>query len=262
MTEDQRKLTPNASAFSVKRKVITDLLAKHTGYAILSHTWLQDSSEVTYQDAMDPVRLEEIKSGNREGYKKLERFCEIAQREYNLTLAWMDTICIDKSSSSELDESIRSMFNWYTFSAVCIVTLNQSIILADMETDRWFTRGWTLQELLAPRRIKFYNKYWEPMSTDENDKQINWVFQPERPRTVETMIQKVTGIDYSRLFYQPSTLVGKIAERMSWAAKRRTTRGEDIAYSLMGIFGVSISVAYGEGPERAFFRLLEAILSS
>ncbi|KJA15501.1 hypothetical protein HYPSUDRAFT_103069, partial [Hypholoma sublateritium FD-334 SS-4] len=181
------------------------------------------------------------------GYKKLEKFCEVACREYNATFAWMDTICIDKHSSSELDESIRSMFNWYMFSTVCIVILTETLSDADMENDRWFTQGWTLQELLVPRVIKFYNKDWVAMCDDENDKQIDWVFTPPNPPSpIERAIQRATG--------------GNISERMTWAAKWRTTCGEDITYSLMGIFGVSILIAYGEGPERAFFHLLEAIL--
>ncbi len=240
-----------------------ELISKHARYTILSHTWLQDGSEVTYQDFHDPVRFEAIRLARGEGYKKLEMFCDVSFREYSATFAWMDTICIDKHSSSELDESIRSMFNWYLFSTVCIVILTETTSDADMENDRWFTRGWTLQELLAPKVIKFYNKDWLAMSNNDNDKQVDWVFTPPNPPSpIERAIQRATGIDYSHLFYYTAKMSGNIAERMTWAAKRRTTRGEDIAYSLMGIFGVSISIAYGEGPERAFFRLLEAILSS
>jgi hypothetical protein len=118
-------------------------------YAILSHRWL-DEGEPTY---------EEMKAGTvaGPGREKLEGFCRKA-KEYNVEFAWSNTCCIDKSSSTELDESIRSMFLWYENSHICIVHLAQSETIEDITNDEWTKRGWTLQELLAPHKIKFFKQ--------------------------------------------------------------------------------------------------------
>jgi len=212
-------------------------------YAILSHRWL-DEGEPTY---------EEMKSGNASGpgYEKLMKFCEKA-RESNLEFAWSDTCCIDKSSSTELDESIRSMFRWYQNSEICIIHLAQSETIEDITEDEWVQRGWTLQELLAPEKIKLFDKHWRPMTSNGNDKSKS---KTEVMKTLE----KATGIPLDDLLkFHPGPL--RVDERMTWAARRKTTRGEDVAYSLMGIFDVSLQIAYGEGRDLAFCRLIEAIM--
>lgn len=136
-------------------------------YAILSHTWLRSAGgEVTYDgwhqgsfDLSDP------------GYRKLVNFCRVAAEDHGLTLGWMDTVCINKESSSELDESIRSMYKWYEKAKICITYLSETTTISDMAEDAWFTRGWTLQELLAPNRVKFYAKNWRVLRKDTvNDK--------------------------------------------------------------------------------------------
>ena len=214
-------------------------------YAVLSHRWLAEG-EPTY---------EEMKSGTASGpgYEKLKKFCEKA-REHNVEYAWSDTCCIDKSSSSELDESIRSMFRWYRNSDICIVHLAQSETIEDIVDDEWKERGWTLQELLAPYVIKFFNKHWMPMTGHVNDK------SGEETEVMKTL-QSATGIHpHALVFFRPGPV--KVDERMAWAARRKTTRTEDVAYSLMGIFDVSLQIAYGEGRDRAFCRLIEAIMQS
>ena len=127
-------------------------------YAILSHTWLS-KGEITYSDWADPIQAALIDTTSP-GYNKLTKSCEAAANQ-GLRLAWMDTVCINKESSSELDESIRSMFKWYQNAKVCIVYLAETESLVDLKRDKWFTRGWTLQELLAPEWINFYSKHWE-----------------------------------------------------------------------------------------------------
>ncbi|KAF9483339.1 hypothetical protein BDN70DRAFT_780683, partial [Pholiota conissans] len=213
-------------------------------YAILSHTWLLSSPEVTYDDWRNgDLDL------SREGYRKLVNFCRVAEADYRVNFGWMDTFCIDKSSSSELDESIRSMYKWYQRARICINYLADTISLTEMGNDRWFTRGWTLQELLGPDNFKFHKRDWTRFdgSGDYNDPHIPGI------------IQNATGIPPECMFYrEPAT----ISVRMQWAATRQVTRGEDAAYSLMGLFGVNMSIAYGEGAERAFFRLMTEILSS
>ncbi|KAH7922891.1 hypothetical protein BV22DRAFT_625835 [Leucogyrophana mollusca] len=209
-------------------------------YAILSHRWLEQ--ETSYQQAI---------SGGIRGDDKLERFCAVAG-SYGIEFAWADTCCIDKSSSAELDESIRSMFRWYENSEICIVHLAQTTVLDELVADEWWIRGWTLQEFLAPERIKFLNKDWKALTEADNDRAVNALLP---------LIEEASGIGHkhARVFSPVPTNVG---EKMAWAARRKTTRDEDVAYSLMGIFDVSLQIAYGEGKERAFVRLMEAIMRS
>jgi hypothetical protein len=216
-------------------------------YAILSHRWL-DSGEPTY---------EEMKAGtvSGPGYEKLKNFCRQA-RQYGVEFAWSDTCCIDKSSSTELDESIRSMFRWYRNSEICIVHLAKSTTIEDILFDEWTERGWTLQELLAPFNIKFFNKHWIPMTDDLNDK------RKEATTEILQILEKATGIPHREIYWQFAPGPFKVDERMAWAARRKTTRVEDVAYSLMGIFDVSLQIAYGEGGDRAFCRLIEAIMQA
>jgi hypothetical protein len=218
----------------------------HVKYAILSHRWL-DEGEPTYE-AMENCKA------TGPGYEKLKSFCNHA-RHYGMEFAWSDTCCIDKSSSTELDESIRSMFRWYRNSTVCIVYLGQSEKVNDILHDEWTTRGWTLQELLAPYRIKFFNKYWVPLVGGEND--IKWE-ETELSKTLE----RATGVPHDALRRKFKPSPSKVDERMTWAARRKTTRAEDVAYSLMGVFDVSLQIAYGEGGDRAFCRLIEVIMQA
>ncbi|KIJ66575.1 hypothetical protein HYDPIDRAFT_26910 [Hydnomerulius pinastri MD-312] len=219
------------------------LLLKHAKYAILSHTWVND--EMSYQD------MKERRGLGSAGYKKIETFCTIAFEKHLVDLAWVDSVCINKESSSELDESIRSMFRWYHQAHICIIRLSTATSLEQIAGDRWLTRGWTLQELLAPIRAKIYGANWVPLTPGLNDKELGSPILEE--------ITKATGISGRAqvVFYSSNY---SLDEKMGWAAKRSTTRGEDRAYSLMGLLGVSFPTAYGEGDERAFFRLMEAII--
>ncbi|EIW77487.1 HET-domain-containing protein, partial [Coniophora puteana RWD-64-598 SS2] len=226
------------------------LVASVVRYAILSHRW--GSEEPTYDDLINRHNGNLRRSSEGAGHAKLKRFCrEAGSRDY--VFAWSDTCCINKSSSAELDESIRSMFKWYQNSDICIVHLSQTTSKNDLCHDEWFFRGWTLQELLAPRRIKFFNSRWKELTSDENDKDIT--------SPLLHSISEVTGIPYFNIAAF-SPLPYAIDTRMTWASKRVTTRAEDAAYSLMGIFGVSFQIAYGEGADRAFSRLIEAIMLS
>lgn len=230
-----------------EQAVVTVLIERHSRYAILSHTWIQERpGEVTYSDW-------QYRKGDA-GFRKLAKFCKVAAQNHNVTLGWMDTICINKVSSSELDESIRSMYKWYNNSYLCITYLADTKTIANMREDKWFTRGWTLQELLASRQIKFYDKDWNPLTSRENDK---------HSKEIKTEIKIITTITSSELSrFHRSVHNVEISRKMQWAASRKVTKEEDAAYSLLGIFGVSIPIAYGEGSQRAFFRLVEAILAS
>lgn len=185
------------------------------------------------------------------GVRKLLEFCRVAATDYECSYAWSDTCCIDKQSSAELEEAIRSMYRWYRDSEICVIYLGASSLLDDLRGDPWFKRGWTLQELLAPTRIKLYGKDWTLINSSRathNDKEDEFI-----RRTIE----EATGIpgDDIRLFH-PSC--DRVPEKMTWMAPRKTTRVEDIAYSLIGIFDITMPISYGEGAW-AFHRLMEVI---
>ncbi|KAH9208516.1 hypothetical protein DL95DRAFT_428641 [Leptodontidium sp. 2 PMI_412] len=168
------------------------------------------------------------------GFRKIEGVCGIAVSD-GFEYIWIDTCCIDKTSSAELSEAINSMFRWYYFEK-------------DFRDSRWFTRGWTLQELIAPSRVVFYSKTWEDLGTKSSFK---------------SLISEITGIPGQALLeniVQNNGLTFRlsITQRMSWASRRRTTREEDRAYSLLGIFGINMPMLYGEG-KAAFHGLQEEI---
>ncbi|KAG1815528.1 uncharacterized protein BJ212DRAFT_1272771, partial [Suillus subaureus] len=186
------------------------------------------------------------------GYEKLKKFCAKAE-EYNMKFAWSDTCCINKSSSTKLDESIHSMFRWYGNLAVCIVHLAQSETIKDIMEDEWTERGWMLRGLLTPTRIKFFNKYWVPMTGDRNDKD-------DKDDINEFL--RATGIPYDDLQCKFCPSPSKMDKWMMWAARCKTTRVKDVAYSLMGMFDVSLQIVYGEGGDCAFCRLIEVIMQA
>lgn len=232
--------SPNRSL--AREQAIRNLVAQKLKYAIFSHRWSLDG-ESTFQTVM-----EKGLDVDSPGSEKLERFCRTAAT-LGCKLAWADTCCIDKTSSAELDEAIRSMFKWYRNAAVCIVLLAKATRQDSIRSDPWFTRGWTLQELLAPAKIKFYGADWLPLSTFLNDKENAEIMQ---------IISDITGIDRRNLrYFSPGLL--NVREKMLWASGRTTTRVEDVAYSLLGIFDISMPIAYGEG-KRAFRRLMEMIV--
>jgi ankyrin repeat protein len=213
-------------------------------YAILSHTWLQDSEEVTYEDLSGNSGL------GKAGYKKI-KFCAEQAAKDGLTHFWVDSCCIRKSSDAELSEAINSMFKWYRRAAKCYVYLSDISTLdgytqqeSAFRGSRWFTRGWTLQELLAPKSVEFFSKEGQRLG----DK-----------KSFERIINEITGIPLSALAGAPLSQF-TVEERMRWAKGRTTTRKEDRAYCLLGIFEIFISPIYGE-EEHAFVRLKEAIHS-
>ncbi|KAK7451505.1 hypothetical protein CaCOL14_009464 [Colletotrichum acutatum] len=211
-------------------------------YAILSHTWEED--EVTLQD------IASSSYAFRKGFAKVRACCAQALRD-GFTWVWIDTCCIDKTSSADLSEAINSMFRWYQSATVCYVYLSDlpaqkpgRLDYLAFKSTKWFTRGWTLQELLAPRLIEFYDCDWNEVGTKSS---------------LEYLLHNRTGIRRDILSHDTSISSLPVAERMSWASKRKTTRQEDIAYCLLGIFNIHIPLLYGEG-DRAFVRLQQEII--
>ncbi|KAF6830482.1 heterokaryon incompatibility protein [Colletotrichum musicola] len=225
---------------------LTEFLVDVPPYAILSHTWSKD--EVLFRDFAST--RDEKPPSPKAGWKKVLAACELA-RILDHEWIWIDTCCIDKSSSAELSEAINSMFKWYRDATDCIAYLsdvsahNDPSLYTDLTHSRWFTRGWTLQELLAPVRLNFYS--------------AEWISLGSRAR-LAAAIEERTQIDAGFLQdWRVNVSAASVAERMCWASKRKTTRPEDLAYCLLGIFDVNIPLIYGEGA-RAFKRLQEAIL--
>ncbi|KAI0820358.1 heterokaryon incompatibility protein-domain-containing protein [Trametes gibbosa] len=231
-------------------------------YAILSHVW-QHEGEQTFQDiqALNQGLVRQLSSVLRvrrnepvsilpRASAKIRECCEYA-RNHGFKKIWIDTCCIDKSSSSELSEAINSMYEWYAGADVCFAYLSD---VSDAENprrrnsffrrSRWFRRGWTLQELIAPKSLQFISKEWHFIGTKF---------------TLADVVEQVTGIQKAILTHKRSLDSVSVARRMSWASTRETKRPEDEAYSLMGIFGVTMPTIYGEG-RAAFLRLQEEIL--
>ncbi|RYC57715.1 hypothetical protein CHU98_g8496 [Xylaria longipes] len=205
-------------------------------YAILSHTWGEE--EVLYEDIIKTVD----DWRHRQGASKILGSCKVARSErYGYDWIWIDTCCIEKKSSAELSEAINSMFKWYACSEICIAYLaDVRIDREPLSRSRWFERGWTLQELIAPDNLDFWDQ--------------DWNFIAGRSE-IAGQIAEITDIDLQDLLR-----VYSIARIMSWASRRRTTRAEDIAYCLLGLFNVSMPLLYGEGGDEAFFRLQMAIV--
>ena len=251
-------------------------------YAILSHTWT-DGEEISLDDMQflsccigqgreirmyddtgqfaalnfaDHMRHHSLTV--KSGYDKIKRCCEVASMD-GFEYVWVDTCCIDKTSSAELSEAINSMYRWYGQAEVCYAYLSDVPVRGQLRvpdsvengvsemafsSSRWFTRGWTLQELIAPSSVIFFNSEWGELGTKSSLREV---------------ICRITGIQCGILLGDDGLGSVSVAQRMSWASKRETTRVEDLAYCLMGIFDVFMPMLYGEG-DRAFIRLQEEII--
>ena len=215
-------------------------------YAILSHTW--GNEEVSFAD------LENGTGERKAGYRKI-LFCGEQAACDKLQYFWVDTCCIDKRNLNEVSKAINSMFRWYQNAVKCYVFMSdvatsstnaethQSAWEAAFRNSRWFTRGWTLQELIAPASVEFFSLQHRRLGNKQS---------------LERQIHDVTGVPVEALQGRPLNHFS-IAERMSWAENRETTEEEDGAYCLLGIFGVFMSLIYGEGKAHALNRLRRAI---
>ncbi|KAL4070166.1 heterokaryon incompatibility protein-domain-containing protein [Scleroderma yunnanense] len=229
-----------------------EILVEQSGktvYAILSHCWGQPQEEVHFKDMEGFARMDQAlreKLQLRSGYHKILKSCEQARKD-QLQWVWVDTCCINKESSAELSEAINSMFRWYENSYRCYAYLHDvddTVFPTERGEEsrissKWFTRGWTLQELIAPRDVQFFNKNW----TAIGDK-----------RSLAVHLERITRVPVRVLKNGLSSHRPSVAQIMSWASDRVTTREEDRVYSLLGLFGVYMPMLYGEG-RNAFRRL-------
>lgn len=241
-------------------------------YIILSHRW--SAEEVSYKD------FSKGRGTRLAGYRKIWDFCRFVRDNAITTgkrieYVWVDTCCIDKRSSAELTEAINSMWSWYAKARVCVVHLadvHQSArgesLDSQLERSVWFNRGWTLQELLSPAEVVFCSSDWQVLGHKcraEADlqtlhrKAIGCQLR-NCGRILNRKISAITGIQLEYLEQPEFVFLASIARRLSWAAKRKTTRREDEAYCLLGLCGISMPLLYGEGP-RAFRRLQEQLIA-
>ena len=211
-------------------------------YAILSHTWADQ--EVSYSAFNLPSS-----QTNLSGSCKINECSKLA-RARHLDYLWIDTCCIDKSSSAELSEAINSMWNWYAEAKECYVYLSDvykqlddsEAFRSDFKASRWFRRGWTLQELLAPKSVIFYDRDWKVLGTKYR---------------LRDLVHEASGIEEHNFIHQPRNAC--IAKKMSWASQRETSRTEDLAYCLLGLFDINMPLLYGE-RHKAFQRLQQEII--
>ncbi|KAK2606208.1 hypothetical protein QQS21_003379 [Conoideocrella luteorostrata] len=235
-----------------KFKLTKDLVHKIPKYAILSHTWGLDHEEVTFGDIVHGTGEDKI------GYKKIW-FCAEQARRDGLQYFWVDTCCIDRSNNNELSMAINSMFRWYKNATRCYVYLSdipaacyenrqQSELAWEsaFRAHRWFTRGWTLQELLSPASVEFFT----PSGQRLGDK-----------RSLEQQIHEITGIAVPALRGKALSEFD-VEERFKWAETRQTTHEEDSAYCLLGIFSIFMPLIYGEGKAHALRRLKKQIVDA
>jgi hypothetical protein len=221
-------------------------------YVILSHTWNEDNNEeVTFEDLVKGT------GRAKAGYRKISLCAKQAIRD-GIHYIWVDTCCINKSNNSvELQHAINSMFRWYMDAEKCYVYLedvpgpgtaaggqsHHTPWELSLRMSRWFSRGWTLQELIAPRTVDFFSEDWYSLGSKSS---------------LERQISEITNIPVQAL--REGRLDGfSITERISWGEKRQTKYKEDKAYSLLGICGVYMPLNYGEGKDYAFQRLYDEI---
>ncbi|KAI0532768.1 heterokaryon incompatibility protein-domain-containing protein [Xylaria digitata] len=252
-------------------------------YAILSHTWgWQDEKtgkwahkvdEVTYNkrhEFSDPFD-ESLHPDKRKAYQKIYYTCRRAL-DLGYSYVWIDSCCIDKSNSAELTESINSMFRWYSEADLCLVYLVDSrggatasengvpdsrrrLYTEDDTPCRWFSRCWTLQELLASRKLEFYDSEWDLIGT----------LQDQASNTLDEFgseISKITKVDAEACLGKAQLWEYSVEAKMNWASNRKAGRPEDIAYSLLGLFDIRMPLIYGEGARAAFQRLQLEIIKS
>lgn len=221
-------------------------------YAILSHTW--GDNEVVFRDFDEGLLSADAMK--KVGFDKI-RFCGRQAERNGLRYFWVDTCCIDRSNSTEVQEAINSMFRWYKRSVRCYAYLSDVSVggasVEDLSADtswheefvasKWFTRGWTLQELIAPNSVELFSRDWRRLGDKSS---------------LEPLIVKATEIPAAAL---RGTRLSEFSvdERFRWAAGRSTLREEDQAYALLGIFGIHVPLIYGEGREGAMRRLREEI---
>lgn len=249
--------------FEIKFAHIQPTATEYPEYAILSHRW--GPHEISYQeflyfttpaaarnDVVARILGIDVEKEHADGFRKVKAACSMAL-ERGHEYIWIDACCINKDSSAELSEAINSMYTWYRTSGECFIYLEDVTMAANEPVEetyakvlrsQWWTRGWTLQELLASKNRTFFDSRWHAI--------------PRGPE-LNALIVKKSKVAAPYLF-ETSGLNAPTAERLTWLAGRATTRAEDMGYCMLGLCGVSMTLLYGEG-RRAFDRLQRTIIT-
>ncbi|THU76413.1 hypothetical protein K435DRAFT_704907, partial [Dendrothele bispora CBS 962.96] len=226
-------------------------------YAILSHRWIE-GEEVSFQEL---VQIQDLSNNEGEemaelkkksGYRKILQACFKARVD-KIDYIWVDTCCIDKSDHGEVVRNIKSMYAYYENAQVCYAYLSDRTgnfwIKGRFEDSEWFQRGWTLQELLAPTKVVFFDRDWDCIGDRT---------QPE----ISTAISSITGIPRNVLDGNVPVREVDACSRMSWTIGRKTTRPQDQVYCLFGILSVTTDLDYEEDVKTAFSRLQQAVIEA
>jgi len=217
---------------------VHETVSRYFRYVTLSHRW---GRREPLLGEVKSHSIYAISDSTEEGLVKLQQFC-VAARERDYMWAWSDTCCIDKDSSIELQEAIGSMYSWYQRSALTIVHLADVTDAGSLSGSEWFQRGWTLQELLASKTIQFFTRNWSlyrgcvASNHKEDGAVLNELVEATQIAR-NYLVNFHPGMDDAR-------------SRFQWASQRRTTRPEDMAYSLFGIFGVHLPILYGKRSKK------------
>ena len=233
----------------------SNLHGKIPSYAIASHRWTRDES--TFEELEKDLNKRDTSTS---GYKKIVGFAEFVKLHLpHVEWIWIDTCCINKKDGPELSEAIISMCRWYREAEVCLAYLadvERTDDLSELKQSDWFRRGWTLQELLAPRTVIFLTRSWNIIGhKGETGRCINGVSVDSGPSLIATLVA-ASSVLKSMLDDFENSSDFTVDEKLAWMKDRETSREEDMAYSLLGIFDVSIPVLYGEGIKKARARLL------
>ncbi|KAK6427225.1 hypothetical protein LTR81_000570 [Elasticomyces elasticus] len=222
-------------------------------YIIASHRW-KAGTEVMIED------VENRRNTKKSGYEKIEGFARYIKKHVpEVQWLWIDTCCVNQSSSVEVDEAVNTMFRWYSNADACLAYLadvHSADDQVEFEASEWFHRGWTLQELLAPYVVVFLSQTWDVIGHKGGSGCTRSGFNVSTGPSLEAQIASITGIPECVLNNYDQSNKFSTEERLTWMACRETTRDEDTTYSLLGVFGIRMRLSYGEGSESARRRLL------
>jgi hypothetical protein len=225
---------------------------KRPAYAIASHRW--DEHEATYTDVRD------ARNTSSSGYQKIKDFAKYVKAHVvGIEWLWIDTCCINKEHATELSSAINLMFEWYQEADICLAYLRDVDNAGDevsLQRSEWFERGWTLQELLAPRTVVFLTRTWEVIGNKGATTSV--CSSTEVGKNLEKVIAKITKVPFEVLQEYQRSIRYSTSEKLRWMDSRKTTEEEDLTYALFGILNVSLPVIYGE-KGKARDRLLATI---
>ncbi|KAK1071551.1 hypothetical protein LTR74_003181 [Friedmanniomyces endolithicus] len=230
-------------------------------YIAASHRW-KAGMEAMIGDIQNRSNVD------KSGFQKVEGFAKYVRANFkDVEWLWIDTCCINQDSSQEVNEAVNSMFSWYANAYVCLAYLTDvfdSKEKHELDASEWFRRGWTLQELLAPQIVVFLSRDWRVIGHKASRGWTSSTFgvEVDAGPSLVSAIASITRVPESVLYDFEQSKRYTVEERLAWSAGRETTKREDVYYSLLGMFGVRMSLDYGEGTDEARRRLLGKIAKS